>query len=432
MQMSLITEVKKFFGFGRESGALSLRTTQIVGALSPFIGLDNKTRYIEDVERVKYAYAVISWIAKKAAEVPVLLFKHMAEGKELVLDNQFYKLLQKPNDYQGSFEFTYQAFGYYLSTGALYIYKERLSSGRIMAMHVLPSDMIEPIYRESFRGPVGFLSVTTGKVIPVEDVFYMFNPQFKYEQLGVGEQGYSPMKSLLTILQKTADIDKADLASIQNMGVAGILTDKTADPWTAEQAAIIEKNLRAKAYGPDNKGKFLITSGDISFIPIGLSPIDLNLFESDKKVLEDICIVYHVPYMIFRQDNTNQSFGTAMREARAAAYTDAILPLVNAFVSAWNSYDLSAYGQNLQLHVDTSGIKELQEDEKSKAETLAVQWWKPIDQKQRESGMEVDQQLVGKYLIPQSLVMLDELSFDLQMQRIEGEINQMEKRLFAK
>jgi phage portal protein BeeE len=301
-----------------------------------------------------------------------------------------------------------------------------------MAMHVLPSDMIEPIYRESFRGPVGFLSVTTGKVIAVEDVFYMFNPQFKYEQLGVGEQGYSPMKSLLTVLQKTSDIDKADLASIQNGGVAGILTDKTADPWTAEQAAIIEKNLRAKAYGPDNKGKFLITSGDISFIPIGLSPIDLNLFESDKKVLEDICIVYHVPYMIFRQDNTNQSFGTAMREARAAAYTDAILPLVDAFVSAWNSYDLSAYGQNLQLHVDTSGIKELQEDEKSKAETLAVQWWKPIDQKQRESGMEVDEQLVGKYLIPQSLVMLDELSFDLQMERIEGEINQMEKRLFSK
>ena len=46
----------------------------LYGGFQPYIGSDNKSRYIQDFERVKYAFAVISWIAKKAAKVPFVLF----------------------------------------------------------------------------------------------------------------------------------------------------------------------------------------------------------------------------------------------------------------------------------------------------------------------------------------------------------------------
>jgi len=412
--MGVIDEVKKFFGVATpQPRTVGFQPVKVVGNYAPFIGADDKTRYIRDFEKVKYAYAVISWIAKKAAKVPFALFRKLGDGtRELVLVNQLLNLIEKPNEYQTRFEFLYQFYGYLLSTGAGYIYMPKLSSGRFAEMHVIPSDFVEPVYLESFKRPASFIIKDSGMTIQGEDMFYIYLPQLKYEQVGVGQAGHSPMKSLITVLQKTSDIEMADLAAIQNGGVAGIITDKSTDAWTAEQGALVENKMIEKAYGPKNKGRFLVTSGDISFIPIGLSPIDLNLFESDKKVLEDICIAYHVPYMIFRQDNTNQSFGTAMSEARKTAYTDAILPIVEMMVDAMNAYGLDGFGAQLVLDYDTSQIEELGKDAKQLAETLAIQWWKTIGQKQRETGMEVDPQFENVYMLPTGLTRLEDMALD--------------------
>ena len=240
------------------------------------------------------------------------------------------------------------------------------------------------------------------------------------------------MKSLLTVLRKTADIDTADLATIQNGGLAGIITDRSAtEGMSPEQQSIVESQLKAKAYGPQNKGKFLVTSGDVSFIPLGLSPIDLNLYQANMQVLRDICIVYHVPYIIFDQTDSQASFGSHMREARKMAYTDAILPLVEMMADALNHYGLEGFGKNLVLDYDTTNIEELQIDAKAQAERLSIEWWKTIGQKQRESGMEVDPLYENMYMIPSGLVKLEQLDFNQQVDRIEAEMAQLEKDLFG-
>ena len=408
-------------------------TKTLFGGFQPYIGADNKSRYIEDFEKVKYAYAVISWIAKKSAKVPFELFTYSAKGdKEKVKVNAFLKMIERPNTYQSSFEFKYQAYGYLLSTGALYIHIPKLSSGRWTEMHVIPSDYVQPIYERRFEGPKAFIINDTGLTISADEMLYIFQPSLMFEQVGVGESGHSPMKSLLTVLKKTADIDTADLATIQNGGLAGIITDRSAtEGMTETQQTIVENQLKAKAYGPQNKGKFLVTSGDVSFIPLGLSPIDLNLYQANMQVLRDICIVYHVPYIIFDQTDTSASFGSHMKEARKMAYTDAILPIVEMLTDALNHYGLEGFGKNLVLDYDTSNIEELQIDAKAKADQLASEWWKTIGQKQRESGMEVDPQWENVYMIPSGLVKMQELDFNAQVDRIQAEMNQLEKDLFS-
>lgn len=407
-------------------------TRSLYGGFQPYIGSDNKSRYIQDYEQVKYAYSVISWISKKAAKVPFVLFNQNANGdKQAVKVNAFLKMIEKPNAYQSSFEFKFQAYGYLLSTGALYISIPKLSSGRWTEMHVIPSDYVQPVYDRRFKGPKSFIINDTGLTISADEMLYIFQPSLMFDQVGVGEAGHSPMKSLLTVLKKTADIDKADLATIQNGGLAGIITDRSAtEGMSATQQSIVESQLKAKAYGPENKGKFLVTSGDVSFIPLGLSPIDLNLYQANMQVLRDICIVYHVPYIIFDQTDSNASYGTSMKEARKMAYTDAILPVVEMMTDAFNAYGLEGFGQNLVLDYDTSNIEELQIDAKLLADTLNAQWWKTIGQKQRESGMEVDPQFENVYLIPSGLVKLDSIDFDAQVNRIEAEMRQLEKDLF--
>lgn len=432
--MGLWDNITKFFNPVRTTDKTFYPVQKtLYGGFQPYIGSDNKERYIADFEKVKYAYSVISWIAKKAAKVPFVLFNEKGDGsKDRVKVNAFLKLIEKPNSYQSSFAFKYQAYGYYLSTGALYIHIPKLSSGRWTEMHIIPSDYVQPIYDRRFEGPKAFIINDTGLTISADEMLYVFNPSLEFEQVGVGESGHSPMKSLLTVLQKTADIDKADLATVQNGGVAGIITDRSAqEALTPEQQSIVETQLRAKAYGPQNKGKFLVTSGDVSFIPLGLSPIDLNLYQANMQVLRDICIVFHVPYIIFDQTDSNASYGTSMKEARKMAYTDAILPVVEMLCDSFNHYGLEGFGKNLILDYDTSQIEELQIDAKAQAETLALQWWKTIGQKQRESGMEVDPQWENVYMIPSGLVKMQELDFNAQVDRIEAEMNQLEKHLFG-
>jgi HK97 family phage portal protein len=432
--MKIWDNITKFFNPpSQQDKSFYPATRTLYGGFQPYIGSDDKSRYIADFEKVKYAFAVISWIAKKAAKVPFVLFNQLADGsKDRVKVNAFLKMIERPNAYQSSFEFKYQAYGYLLSTGALYIHIPKLSSGRWTEMHIIPSDYVQPVYERRFEGPKSFIINDTGLTISADEMLYIFQPSLMFEQVGIGESGHSAMKSLLTVMKKTADIDKADLATIQNGGVMGIITDRSADMGiTPEQQSIIETQLRAKAYGPENKGKFLITAGDVGFIPLGLSPIDLNLYQANMQVLRDICIVYHVPYIIFDQTDSNASFGTAMKEARKMAYTDAILPVVEMFTDGFNAYGITGFGPNLVLDYDTGQIEELQIDSKALAETLNLQYWKSIAEKQRESGMEVDPKFEGVYFLPSSLVKYEEQDFNAQVDRIEREMAQLEKDLFS-
>jgi hypothetical protein len=83
------------------------------------------------------------------------------------------------------------------------------------------------------------------------------------------------------------------------------------------------------------------------------------------------------------------------------------------------------------LDYETLSIEELQVDAKAQAERLSIEWWKTIGQKQRESGIEVDPQWENVYMIPSGLVKMQELDFNAQVDRIQAEMNQLEKDLFS-
>jgi HK97 family phage portal protein len=421
--------LKSFANFFRSETKGINMNRYFVGALAPFIGSDDKTRYVEDFERVKYVYAVISWIAKKAAKVPLNLYKYDQDGgKELIRVNALLDRLDRPNNYQSRTQFLYQFYGYLMSTGAAYIYIPRLSSGRWTEMHIIPSNFVQPVYERAFEGPARFLITDSGKFIQREEMLFVFMESLSYDQVGVGEDGNSPMNSLRTVTQKTQDIDSADLATIQNGGVAGIITDKSSDiPMNEVQRAKAEKLLEDKAYGPRNKGKWLMTSGDVSFIPLGLSPVDLNLYAANTQVLRDICIVYNVPFIIFDMSNTNSSFGTALKEAKKQAYFDAIIPAVELFTDSLNHFGIEAFAKGAWIECDEGQIKEIQTDSKLKAETLAIEYWKTIGQKQKESGMEVDPKFENMYLIPSSLIKMEEYDVEAIVAKAQHGMNEIAK-----
>jgi HK97 family phage portal protein len=423
--MSLIDKAIRYF-LGQEGQRSSIflgADNSIINRPSPFISADNKQQYIDDFTKVKYAYAVVHWLAKKCAKVPFVLYRKTPNGKEQVDVSRLLEILEKPNSYQTRFRFLYQFYGFLFTTGAGYIYAPKATTGRFSEMHVIPSDFVQPVYEKAFAGPTRFIISDSGISVPAEDMIYCYFDDLHYEQVGVGQDGLSPFKSLKTIIQKTSDIDLADLSSIQNGGVMGIMSIQrnAEEGLTSEQAGQVEQKVKQKAYGPDNKGKFFVTSGDVKWIPIGLSSIDLNLYESNKQVLKDICIVLNVPYTIFDSDATNKTAGAGQKEARAQAYTDVILPAVELLIDTLNGGSVKAFGENLVLDYSTNEIEELQRDQKTLAETLALQHWKTLADKQRESGMDVDPEMEGVYLFPNNLVKADDVLSDFQLDLNAGD-----------
>ena len=83
-----------------------------------------------------------------------------------------------------------------------------------------------------------------------------------------------------------------------------------------------------------------------------------------------------------------------------------------------NTGAVVSFGPDLVLDYTTAEIEELQSDQKLLAETLSLQWWKTVAAKQRESGMEVDPEMEGVYLIPNGLVKSDDLLEDFQLEPI--------------
>lgn len=408
-----------FIGAASEAtGVFSGTKGRLIGRSAPFIAAESKQQFIDDFTVVKYAYAVVHWISTKAAKVPFTLYRKTGTGRERVDVNRLLEILDRPNNYQSRFDFLYQFYGFLLTTGAGYIYAPKASTGRFAEMHVIPSDYVQPVYEKRFAGPVAFIVTDSGLRIPAEDMIYVFLQDLDYVQVGVGQEGLSPFKPLRTVMQKTADIDKADLASIQNGGVMGILgfdAGTNGEPITPEQAAMVEQRVKDKAYGPSNKGKFFVSSQKPTWVPIGMSPIDLNLYQANQQVLKDICIVLNVPYAIFDPESSSKQSGAQQAELRKQAYTDAILPMVERFTDSMNTGSVAAFGEGLVLDYSTNEIEELQTDLKMLAETHALQYYKTVADKQREAGMEVDPEMEGVYLVPNGLVRMDDILMDFQL-----------------
>jgi hypothetical protein len=98
------------------------------------------------------------------------------------------------------------------------------------------------------------------------------------------------------------------------------------------------------------------------------------------------------------------------------------------FCDGINFYGIEGFGKGIVLDYDTTLIEELQQDNKAIAETLSLQWWKPVADKQRESGMEADPKMEGVYYLPSNLIKVDELDFNQTVTALEEEFRQLEKK----
>ncbi len=313
-------------------------------------------------------------------------------------DHPLLKVMECPNVLQSGSEWRYNWCGYKLSTGNAFIHGVKPAIGinktLIQELHMMPSQFVE-ILPGDFMMPIKkyFLNIN-GQRIPFEpeDVSHSkyFNPDV---QQGQGLFGMSPLQAAFRTLTSSNDADTARVRAFQNQGAVGMISSTTGDDvekMSTEELQSLSDAYQDKFGGPENFNKILFTTGMAKWDNMGLSPVDLAIMDSKVHDLRTLCSVYSVQSQIF--NDPENKIASNLKEAKKAAMTDAVMPLLNSLRDELNIWLVPAYekaeGKRLFLSPDWKSVAILQEDFQRLVSWLKNAYWITGNQKLRIMGMD--------------------------------------------
>lgn len=384
---------------------------------------DNPRQYIrEGYAKNPHLYSVVDFIAQKASKVPFVLYKKLPDGtREQIQSHPLLDLLEQPNPYQAKSEYFRQLFSYLLITGNSYEYAPRLSSGKTIELWVMPADQVE-IISGGWTKPVQAYTIQwTGSTqqLPAEDVNHTKYPNLEFDVTGQNLYGMSPVKAALKVLEKSNTGYESSKNQISNMGGDGMLFpdfDPQVGGLDDNTIKMLQERIDAKFNNPSTKGKVMIASSKTGYINFGRSAVEMEVIEQAKFDLEDFCRIYHVPSILFGQENS--SFNN-LNTARKQAYTDAILPIVEMWVDRFNAWIVRSYGSDLVLDYDTSGIEEMQQDMATLVGWLKQATWIDLYDKELLRGGIPDENLRGYYEIGGRIMTFEQLTEQAKLSNLD-------------
>jgi HK97 family phage portal protein len=380
-----------------------------------WIDQNNHAYICQGFEKNADVFSVVNYITKRASTIPWKLFS-MAKNGELteIKDHPIIRLIERPNILMGQSFFIQTVLTYKLVLGNSFIWLPKLENGlrkgQTDEMWIMPAPRVE-IVSGGWSKPIDhyrFSGTKEPKFRP-EDVIHL-----RYVQLiDDGENGFygmSPLKPGVMPLTKSNYASAAEVRAFQTMTPPGVLSrkatgtnDKTA--FTTEQGSFLKK-WWAEQTGLERQ-EIPITSAQLEFIRMGFSPVDLSILESSKLSFRQICNLYQFPAQLL--NDMEAATYNNMREAKRALYEDVIIPEMHSVRDEFNRVLVPAYGENLYLDLDTTGIAVLQDDKKALAETFNLCPFISNWDKQRAMGFTEDRNF-PQYTLPTSLMTLDQLN----------------------
>ncbi|MGR3177525.1 MAG: phage portal protein [Candidatus Anammoxibacter sp.] len=323
-----------------------------------------------------------------------------------------------PNQLQTRSEFIYNWCGFKLITGNAFINGVAPAIGKnkglFQELFIMPSQFIEIIpgnIREPIKKYIINIGAKTLKFDPeVVNHSKYFNPDFRD---GQSLFGMSPLQAAFRTLQSSNDADTARVRAYQNQGAIGMISAGSNEEkmkMSSEELKSLSDKYQEKFGGVDNFNKVLFTTAMAKWDNMGLSPVDLAIIESKLSDFRTLCRVYNFPSQILN-DPEGTTFNN-MKEAKKAAITDAVMPLLNSLRDELNGWLVANYskaeGRKLFISPDWKSVAVLQEDIQKLVNWLARAWWLTPNKKLEIQGIETSKAPgMDKIYIPTNLEELE-------------------------
>jgi HK97 family phage portal protein len=367
---------------------------------------DNRQNYLNQGYLINdLIYSIVNLITEKVRVAPWLAYKVVddaalkryegimgkknltAEDRNLALkwrnkalvpldaDGKLNELLQYPNDSQTFPDLVADSAIYKLLDGNRYIYAEMLkegaNKGKPQHLHILPSQDVSILVNRA-EWPLSILGyqLMTWGIRGIDRAAVMhdkyFNPAADVN--GSHLYGLAPMKSALRLTDRSNNENKAATSVYANGGLKAIVyvDDPRMMPAEAEaQVNAIKQKLTGQEYrGGENSNKLAVSGYKMGIVPVGLSPVDLDIIESEKWSLRRFCNVFGgVPSQLLN-DPDNKVYNNTV-EGEKALTTRCAIPLLNSFRGQFNrklGSDWGYQGKNIYIDYDITVYTELQED----------------------------------------------------------------------
>ena len=337
-------------------------------------------------------------------------------------DQRLNDLLKYPNEEDCWSDLVEQWCGFKLITGNSFIYGKLIEAGnnqgKPFELFALPSQFMAiianinvfPPTRAGYQLYYGQMwSFDTKEIL--HDKY--FNPQWGVT--GGQLYGQSPLRAAAKNLTRSNEAKTAAVASFQNGGPAGVLfmNDERFDPTSGQAQAQALKTAVSQKGGSANFNSIAVSGYKVDWKQIGLSPVELNIIESEKWDLKALCNIYGVPSQLLN-DSDSKTYNN-QREGEKALTLRCAIPLLNALTENLNRKlhtDWGYKGTNLYVDYDLSVYGELEANKSEQTDWLDKAWWISPKQKLDIMNIEVPDYIpteeLEKLYIPTGLQTIDQ------------------------
>jgi len=337
-------------------------------------------------------------------------------------DQRLNELLKYPNEEDCWSDLVEQWCGFKLITGNSFIYGKLIEAGnnqgKPFELFALPSQYMAiianinvfPPTRAGYQLYYGQMwSFDTKEIL--HDKY--FNPQWGVT--GGQLYGQSPLRAAAKNLTRSNEAKTASVASFQNGGPAGVLfmNDERFDPTSGQQQAQALKKAVSEKGGSLNYNSIAVSGYKVDWKQIGLSPVELNIIESEKWDLKALCNIYGVPSQLLN-DSDSKTYNN-QREGEKALTLRCAIPLLNSLTENLNrklNSDWGYKGTNLYVDYDLSVYGELEANKAEQTDWLNTAWWISPKQKLDIMNIEVPDYIpkeeLEKLYIPTGLQTIDQ------------------------
>lgn len=281
-------------------------------------------------------YACISLIADAFGAIPL----KVKVGDEIKPDHPLQKILDRPNPDEGGVEFRTAAASWLLLTGNCFTEKLKVTADKMELWNWQPYDICIG-YSKGSRLPVryGFAKGSgNSKFWDVDSItgesdmlhWRRFNPS--PERSGMG---------LAPLSAGAASADQMNAASKwryntfkNNAAPSGVLSTEQQIDATKRKA--LQEDLQKKQQGEVNARGIMLLGGGLKWQQVAMSPQDMDWLQGTKLLAQEIASVYRVPTQLLGIEGSQTYANYA--EAKVAFYTQAVLPLMDLYVSEINRF----------------------------------------------------------------------------------------------
>lgn len=307
------------------------KSISIIGSTT-FTGFDHSSD-IHNLNSYKdslYLYIGVSMIAKRAAGIPLELYKIKNKKGDVaeVFDHPLLAMFATPNSIQTQREFWELSLSYYLLSGDCFWYLDRQGNS-VPQMHALRPDRVQIILSTDNKNIIAY-EYTTDRIqrFKPEDVIHIKSTDPSNPLRGVGVVRPATSR-ILTEIEAT----KYQANFFQNQGRPDMMvfSDATVD----EEAGNDFRRRWKSIFGAGKGGQVAVFGNNIkSAQELNNTPKEMDFIETQKFLRMDILSALHIPEEMVSSDGSNRA---TSKEAYKMYLQEAVVPVLEAFVDVINN-----------------------------------------------------------------------------------------------